>query len=280
LETPTPAVTASFIRRIQEYLTKATREAKVHTSWINPDEGYDEAVRRFVTAVLTPSAGNRFLADFAVFHRPVALLGMLNSLAQVLVKIAAPGVPDFYQGTELWDLSLVDPDNRRPVDFGARERELAHLAARVHGGHLDELVEDLLTHWPDGRVKLYTIQRALASRRARPVLFQQGTYVPLRTGGARATHVCAFARELNDESVVVIVPRVMATLTGAGARLPLGRDVWADTHVLLPPSLAGPRRNVFTHAAVTAEQREDAPALSVAGVLDRFPLGLLELTRG
>jgi (1->4)-alpha-D-glucan 1-alpha-D-glucosylmutase len=280
LEASTPEAMAAFTTRIQEYITKATREAKVHTSWINPDEGYDEAVRRFVAKVLAPSAGNRFLGDFATFHRPIALLGMLNSLTQTLVKIAAPGVPDFYRGTELWDLSLVDPDNRRPVDFEARERELSRLEVRVRAGHLDGLVEELLSHWADARVKLYTIQRALASRRARPALFQTGAYVPLRTVGSRAAHVLAFARQLQNDSVVVVVPRLMATLTGDGARLPLGPGVWADTRVLLAPGLAGPRRNAFTLGPVPAAEHGSEMALPVAEVLDRFPLGLLEPTRG
>ncbi len=280
LDTPTPDEMARFTGRIQAYMAKATREAKVHTSWINPNEGYDEAVRNFVARILEPSAGHRFLADFAIFHRPVALLGMVNSLAQTLVKITAPGVPDFYQGTELWDLSLVDPDNRRPVDFAARHRALTDLEAHVRAGHLDDLVDEILGHWPDGRVKLYTIDRALASRRAHPALFQQGAYVPLQTGGSSAAHVCAFARQLGTESVVVVIPRLAATLTGRGSRLPLGDEVWADTRVVLPPELAGPRIHAFTGKAMAAVERGGEVALPVASLLDRFPVALLEIVRG
>ena len=279
LDAPTPDETARFTARIQAYMAKATREAKVHTSWINPNEGYDEAVRNFVARILEPSAENKFPADFANFHRPVALLGMFNSLAQTLVKITAPGVPDFYQGTELWDLSLVDPDNRRPVDFAARERALTDLEAHLRAGHLDALVDELLARWPDGRVKLYTIHRALTGRRAHPALFQQGAYVPLQAVGSHAAHVCAFARQMGTESVVVVVPRLMAALTGHGSRLPLGGEVWADTRVLLSPELAGPRIHAFTGEAVAPAGRAGEVALPVAGLLDLFPVALLEIAR-
>src|SRR3990172_1995490 len=112
---------AASTTRIQQYMLKATKEAKVNTSWINPNEAYDEALRAFVARILEPGPGNRFLPDFTAFQAFVACLGMVNSLAQTLIKITAPGVPDFYQGTEVWDFALVDPDNRRPVDFAARK---------------------------------------------------------------------------------------------------------------------------------------------------------------
>ncbi|MGE5848998.1 MAG: malto-oligosyltrehalose synthase, partial [Candidatus Methylomirabilota bacterium] len=165
---------AVFTARMQQYLLKAAKEAKVHTSWINPNEAYDEALQAFVARILEPGQANRFLADFVPFQEFIARLGMVNSLAQTLIKITAPGVPDFYQGTEVWDFSLVDPDNRRPVDFVLRAALLAGLRERIAAGDLLSLARDLLDHWPDGRIKLYTIHRTLTCRRQAPDLFQAG----------------------------------------------------------------------------------------------------------
>ncbi len=272
-----PEEAAAFTARIQAYMLKAAKEAKVNTSWINPNEGYDEAVRAFVAGVLEATPGNRFLADFTAFHRPVARLGMLNSLAQTLVKITAPGVPDFYQGTELWDFSLVDPDNRRPVDFGARAALLDDLRARLAAGDLAGLARELLERWEDGRIKLYTIHRALACRRAAPDLFQDGDYVALRVGGPAAEQVCAFARRRGPRAVLAVVPRLTARLTDRGARLPLGREVWAETYVVLPADLAaGAYTNRFTGQVVEPAAKGALLALEVAAALGEFPVGLLE----
>jgi (1->4)-alpha-D-glucan 1-alpha-D-glucosylmutase len=272
-----PEEAASFTERIQAYMLKAAKEAKVNTSWVNPDEGYDEALRAFVARVLAPAPGNRFLADFTAFHGPVALLGMINSLAQTLVKITAPGVPDFYQGTEVWDFSLVDPDNRRPVDFDARATLLDDLRARIAGGDLAGLARELVERWQDGRIKLYAIHRALGYRRAAPDLFGEGEYVALRVGGPAAGHVVAFARRRGPRVVLTVVPRLTTRLTGHGARLPLGREVWGDTYVVLPADLAvGPYTSLFTGHAVEPAAKGALLALEVAAALGEFPVGLLE----
>jgi (1->4)-alpha-D-glucan 1-alpha-D-glucosylmutase len=262
---------AAFTRRIQEYMAKAAREAKLHTSWINPHKAYDDALARFVERALAPGADNPFPADFAAFHGPVGRLGMVNALAQTLVKIAAPGVPDFYQGTELWTLTLVDPDNRQPVDWAARAAALADVTARVAADGPAAAAEALLAAWPDGRVKCYVTARALAVRRRVPELFAAGEYVPLATGGAHATRVCAFARRRGDRQVVVVVPRLAAPLTDQGARLPLGADAWADTWVHLPAGAAG-LADAFTGARPAGAA---GAAVAVAAVLARFPVALL-----
>ncbi|MDP3908799.1 MAG: hypothetical protein Q8Q14_00255, partial [Gemmatimonadales bacterium] len=203
--------------------------------------------------------------------------GMVNSLAQVLLKITAPGVPDFYQGTELWDLSLVDPDNRRPVDFATRARALADFRARVEAGEAGGLARELVEGWADGRIKLYTVHRALSCRRSAPDLFRAGEYLPLATAGRHAAHVCAFARHADSRTVIVVVPRLTARLTGNGARLPLGPSVWADTHVLVPERIAA---GVYVDAFSGAEHRsvphEAVAALAVADLLAHFPVALLE----
>jgi len=268
---------ADFTARIQAYMTKASKEAKVSTSWINPNAAYDEALARFIQRVLDPVASPRFLADFDTFREPLARLGMVNGLAQVLLKITAPGVPDFYQGTELWDLSLVDPDNRRPVDFATRARVLGDLQARVEAGDAGSLARELVEGWVDGRIKLYIVHRALSCRRSAPDLFRLGEYLPLAAVGRHAAHVCAFARHDAARSVIAVVPRLTARLTGNGARLPLGPSVWADTHVLVPERIAA---GVYVDAFSSAEHRSAPPgavaALSVADLLAHFPVALLE----
>jgi (1->4)-alpha-D-glucan 1-alpha-D-glucosylmutase len=268
---------AAFTTRIQQYMLKATKEAKVNTSWINPNEAYDEALRAFASRILEPGPGNRFLADFTAFQEFVGRLGMVNSLAQTLIKIAAPGVPDFYQGTEVWDFSLVDPDNRRPVDFALRAALLADLRERIAAGDLLNLARDLVDHWPDGRIKLYTIHRALTCRRAAADLFRRGAYIPLQAEGARKEHLCAFARQGDGRTVLTVVPRLTARLTDNGTRLPLGRDLWADTWLVLPWDLgSGPCRNLITGVEAEPSHSEAGTALPVGEILADFPVALLE----
>ena len=271
-----PDAMAALTARIQQYMLKATKEAKTNTSWINPNAAYDDAVIRFVATLLSPGTGNRFLADFAAFHPRVARLGMVNSLAQALLKITAPGVPDFYQGTELWDFSLVDPDNRRPVDFAARRTLLDRLQAQIADGGLAALARELLAHWEDGRVKLYIIHRALQCRRQRAELFRAGDYVPLQTGGAAAERVVAFARRRATRVVLTVVPRLAATLTDGGARLPVGSEVWQDTCVELPAELpAAAYADVFTDATLQVAA-DGARRLQVGDLLADLPVALLE----
>src|SRR5215212_2094697 len=176
-----------YTRRLQEYMQKALKEAKLHTSWINPNEEYERAVSDFVAALLDPSVSNDFVRDFEEFQRLTTRAGLLNSLSQVLLKATAPGVPDFYQGTELWAFTLVDPDNRRPVDYELRRQLLASLRD-VDEGDVSEFVEGLLERPEDGRVKLYVTARALNFRRERADLFARGRYAPLAARGRRTAN--------------------------------------------------------------------------------------------
>jgi (1->4)-alpha-D-glucan 1-alpha-D-glucosylmutase len=269
---------AAFTERIQAYMAKASKEAKLVTSWVNPNADYDGALRRFIERVLDPQLASAFLDDFSAFRAPLLVPGMVNGLAQVLIKIAAPGVPDFYQGTELWDLSLVDPDNRRAVDFDARADLLAALRARIESGDLKGLAQEAAERWEDGRVKLYVIHRALACRRGAPDLFRAGSYVPLAASGLHATHVCAFARRQGDQSVIAVAPRLITRLTGNGARLPTGHDVWGDTTIAIPTEIGD-----HAHIDVfTGVERRPVPAdggglvMPVGEVLADFPVALLE----
>jgi len=234
--------------RAAAYMEKATREAKVHTSWTRPNPEYEEALRAFVGGVLEDPD---FVADLEAFVAPLVEPARVSSLAQVLLKLTVPGVPDFYQGTEIWDLSLVDPDNRRPVDYGLRRRLLADLKQGM-------TPEEILARMEEGLPKLWVIHQGLQLRRRNPEPFgPEGDYEPLRASGPRADHAVAFARR---GEVAVVAPRLPLRLDGD----------WQDTTVELPP---GRWRNVLTGGEVEAGERP------IADLLARFPVALLERFR-
>jgi (1->4)-alpha-D-glucan 1-alpha-D-glucosylmutase len=260
-----------YVTRIQEYMVKALKEAKVHTSWINADEEYERVVRAFVAAVLERGASNAFVGDFAEFQKLTARAGILNSLSQTLLKTTAPGVPDFFQGTELWAFTLVDPDNRRPVDYELRRVRLASLR-EAGDGDATEFARGLLEQPEDGRVKMYVASRALNFRRTHAALFSQGAYTPLRAAGRRAESVVAFAREHDAKAAIVVAGRFFTRLgTGRSGALSLGRDAWRDTTLELG-ALGGRFRDVFTGREFDARDG----TLRVADVLSPLPVALLE----
>jgi (1->4)-alpha-D-glucan 1-alpha-D-glucosylmutase len=266
----------SFAIRISQYMEKATKEAKRRTSWINPNAAYDRGVREFVNALLAP--GSPFPGAFLPFQRLVALYGAVNSLSQTVLKITVPGIPDFYQGSELWTLSLVDPDNRHPVDFARRQALLDSLgtciADRPDG--LDTLCAELLESWPDGRIKLYVTHRALTLRAERQRLLRSGSYVPLSAGGEGAEHLVGLARRDDTEAVIVAVPRLSARLTDFTGRFPLGDSAWGDTWLSLgDPSLQGVYRDRFTGLRIPTEQREGTPALKASALFRGLPVAML-----
>jgi len=263
--------------RLRDYMIKAIREAKLHTSWIQEDAEYERATARFVEECLTGRRAPGFLDSFVPFATRVARSGMVNSLAQVVLKLASPGVPDIFQGAELWDLNLVDPDNRRPVDFGRRRRWLDELdpAVRglVHPPRRGEMVRDWLQHWETGAIKLYVTACGLRLRRARPAPFLEGDYVPLETSGERADHVVAFARVGEDAVVLAVVPRLVATRTGGP---PLGLPGWGDTLLQLPEALGSLRfEDAFTGAIHEPVRDGRGATLRVAGILADLPVALL-----
>ena len=265
-----------FVRRICDYMEKATKEAKRHTSWVNPNRAYDEAVREFTARVL--AAGSPFREAFLPFQQRVALHGAVNSLAQTLLKIAVPGIADFYQGSELWDLSLVDPDNRRPVDMDTRAALLEELRARIdaHTPGLADLCGELLARWPDGRVKLYVTMRGLGLRQKLAEVFRRGAYRPLLASGDRAEHVVALSRGQGLDVVVSVVPRLNARLTGFSGRFPLGQDIWGDTWVALgEQAQAGMYRDWFSGLTIATEARDSGPALPVGALLRSLPVAML-----
>ena len=264
--------------RLVGYMDKAAREAKVHTSWIEENPDYSKALVRFVRETLAGPTARRFLASFVPFQRRVAQVGMVNSLSQLVLKLASPGVPDFYQGTELWDFSMVDPDNRRAVDFAARQHlltELGPVFARLeHDATVERDVEELLRHWPDGRIKLFVTSCGMRLRRRHRALLLHGAYTPLAVEGERADHVVAFARHDDSGKLLVVAPRLVAPLVTEERPLPIGVDVWAATRIILPPVA---RTDRYRHV-VTGEWCEttgDRSSLPVAAALRTCPVALL-----
>ncbi|QEH37124.1 Maltooligosyl trehalose synthase [Aquisphaera giovannonii] len=275
MEGLTPENTASFVERVRGFMQKAIHEAKVHSSWQNPNPDYDQAVDQFVAKVIDPSQNAEFLDDFAELRDLVRRHGMINSLSQTLLKLAMPGVPDTYQGTELWDLSLVDPDNRRPVDYALRARLLRELIAAHDDPQVGpgRLVRDLTSNMVDGRIKLYLHWRALRARREQPDLFTTGEYRGLNPRGANQQSLFAFVRASGDRRAVVAVPRLTTRL--CGGHLPLGAESWGDTEVQLEGmGSVTSLRNVFTGETFPIAP-EGGTVLKAADLLASFPVALL-----
>jgi len=264
----------SFIRRINEYMVKAIREAKDKTSWANQNQEYESAVTSFVKAVLD---SREFREGFEPFARKVAHFGMLNSLAQTLIKLTVPGVPDTYQGSELWEFNLVDPDNRRAVDYAARQRVLENLQAssRLRDAQLRDYARKLTCSMRDGRIKMYVIWKTLGLRNQQPDVFRDGDYTPLRTHGQTANNVVAFARKRENSNVIVAVPRLCARQLGGELAQPTGANLWHDTAIEVPTQSRARFRNIFTGELLTPENSNGTVALKVSSVLGNFPVALL-----
>lgn len=257
-----------FIERIKEYVIKAVREAKVHTAWLHPDTDYEQNFVTFVDKLLADEADNEFLASLRSFQQKITYYGMLNSLSQTLLKFTCPGVPDIYQGTEMWDLSLVDPDNRRRVDYQHRLHELEQLQA-WREQNLAELLANMLSYSHDGRVKLYLISQTLTALREYQDIFQQGDYTPVSVSGKYADHVVAFARRAGDAIALIIVPRFLTTLIEVG-KMPLGKEVWQDTILELTNNNVTEWIDIFTKQSLPHSSK-----LPVAKILTQFPVALL-----
>ncbi|HEU4565898.1 MAG TPA: hypothetical protein VFS05_14660, partial [Gemmatimonadaceae bacterium] len=228
------------------------------------------AIVSFVRALLHDGAGSGFLDDLDGFVRRIAPAGWWNALARVVLHLASPGTPDVYQGNELWSHSLVDPDNRRPVDYALREKLLAELDAGADPAALLETAAD-------GRIKLWVTSRTLRARRADAALWREGRYTPLHATGARAAHVVAFARELDGHAAIAVAPRLPWALGGATGRAPVGPEIWGDTAVALPPHLAG-RRWTCALSGDNVESPLDAHgnSLRLADVCRVLPVALLQ----
>jgi len=276
-ESQTAQELADFQGRVREYMSKAMKEAKVRTSWTNPDSAYDEAVGRFVDACFDPKQGGALLEDVRAFKRHIERAGQHNALGQLLMKLASPGVVDTYQGCELWDLSLVDPDNRRPVDFALRARLLDALdreAAEDRPGLCARLVADM----DDGRVKLFVLAESLRLRQRQPGLFRSGGYRALDLTGPRAQAAVAFAREQEQSVVVACAPRYTLSALESPEGL---AGAYGSTFLDLPEAYAGMMfRSVFTGRQVRPERGPGGVVLPLGPLLAEFPVVLLERSPG
>src|SRR5436309_2211990 len=255
---PVPSVGPKFIARIQRYMAKALKEAKLNTSWIQPNENWDDARQEFMARILEAGPRNKFLPGLRPVAAEIARLGAINSLAQTAIKLTAPGVPDIYQGTEIWDDSLVDPDNRRPIDY-ARRREMLTQIENVPAN-------ELMQCWPDGRIKMRLTQRLLHLRRENPELFREGNYEPINFGGAFADCAIGFVRRHRDRAIIVIVPRLSSRVGFP----PIG-DRWQGTHVVMPGGLSD-LRDVFSDRELWVENSR----LRLAEAMSQLPFAVLQ----
>ena len=255
-----------FCDRIIQYMHKAINEAKTHSNWINPNAAYAEAVADFILHIWGSIA---FRESFDPFQRRIAFFGRINSLAQTILKLTCPGVPDIYQGTDLWDYSLVDPDNRRPVDYVHR-RDLLEQIRSEEKGDRRALAHRLLVSAESGAIKLYLIYRVFNYRREHEALFRDGEYVPVVVEGEHADHVCAFLRTGNDGTMLVVAPRLVSTLMGGKLELPIGA-AWGHTWLTLPESFAGERlSNILTGEGIDGNQQ-----IMLSELLATLPVALL-----
>ncbi len=277
-----PTAPADLVERLRGYMNKAIREGKLHTSWINPNEAYEAAVDGFVQRSLEGDGASKFLPLLVPFARHLARLGMVNSLSQLVLKLVSPGVTDVFQGGELWDLSLVDPDNRRPVDYAHRRALLSGLApllaaadvARPAARDESAAVAALVDDWHDGRIKLLVTAAGLRLRRARPDVFLHGTYAPVAADGVAAEHVVACAREHDGACVLAVVPRLLAS--AASLTAVAGPEAWRDTRLRLPDAWRGRAfRSVLTGATIKPIRTAQETWLMTSQALAACPVGLL-----
>ena len=263
-----------FSERIENYMLKALREAKQNTSWINRNTDYENAVSSFVKALLSPREENRFLNDFIPFQRRIARIGLWNSLSQTLLKLTCPGIPDIYQGNDLWDFSLVDPDNRRPVNYLLRQQIFSSI--RKLGSEPERAsVAELLGTPEDSRIKLYLTWKTLCLRKDHSDLFQHGEYVPLDVQGPQANHAVAFLRKFGTKSLLVVAPRLFAGLLNEREVPPIGPEVWSDTSILLPPASGSKDYlNIYTGDVLDGQDAGTGSAIRLSRALAEFPVAL------
>jgi (1->4)-alpha-D-glucan 1-alpha-D-glucosylmutase len=270
-----PEARQQFLKRIQEYSSKALSESKVNLSWLNPDPEYLEAVHAFLADILLPGQNgkeSRFVQLLNGILPRLQLFGAINSLAQTVLKLTSPGVPDFYQGSERWNLSLVDPDNRRPVDYELHSRLLTGLTNLESSEGALAASRQALTNLADGQVKLWVSHKGLQLRTRQPALFRKGDYLALDVTGDKREHAIAFLRSHENKRVLTVVPLFANTLMRGKLELPVA-DAWGDTAIVLPAGAAGTYNNVFTGESITATEKN---SLRLKEILATFPVAILE----
>ena len=261
----------NFIQRIDQYMLKALREAKEYTSWANTNIDYENAVSRFVHATLERNDENQFISDIADFQHRVARVAAFNSLSQTLLKLTSPGVPDIYQGSELLHFTLVDPDNRQPVDYDVRRKKLDELQQAASGPGFPVKLSSDPAHTS---AKLYVTWKALNVRKQHAALFQRGDYIPLAVTGDKSNHIVAFARNFQGRTAVIVVPRLCANLLTETHQTLCDPVVWNNTNLELPDFHASCYHNVLTGECIPAA-REELQRLSLSDLFRYFPVALL-----
>ncbi|MGZ5052555.1 MAG: malto-oligosyltrehalose synthase [Methylobacter sp.] len=262
-----------YQQRIQDYMIKAVREAKQYTSWLNPNEDYEQAVSQFVARCLNANVNPLFLNDFIEFERRIRKPGLYNALAQTLLLLTSPGVPDTYQGNECWQFALVDPDNRQPVDFSKHEHMLAELETGLAGDR-PKFLRLLLDHIDDGRIKLFVVMQTLRFRHRYAALFRDGEYLKINVHGAGAEQLLAFARQDQQDFAIIVVPRLIAHILMTAPEQALA-DIWADTWLELPLKTPSRFRELFSLSQAAAKPVADCRQLYLGDVLQIFPMAVL-----
>jgi malto-oligosyltrehalose synthase len=248
----------AFAKRLAAWQQKALREAKLHSDWSAPNDAYEGAAADFIAGLF--AAPSELLAEIAGFAERISPAGAVQGLAQVLVKLTVPGVPDIYQGTDYWDFSLVDPDNRAPVDFAVRQKSLAATDPR-----------QLADQWQDGRIKQLVIARVLAVRKERPALFSEGSYLPLETSGPLADHLVAFARQCGTSTAIVAVWRKPAALLERASALTVAPSRWRGTQIRLPAAL----QTRFSDALLQERIVTSSQAIDAEQIFTTLPVAVL-----
>ena len=262
---------ATLVTRVQEHILKATREAMVHTRWTRPNQPHEDALLKFVARILSKDDNREFFQDFRQFQKKVAYFGMVNGLSQTLLKIAVPGVPDFYQGSELWDLRLVDPDNRGPIDFAKRAAALESIAHADSSQALRNLVEN----WHDGSIKLYLIWKAIRFRRNHDDLFRHGEFVPLQSAGANARNVTAFLRKHGTSWALAAIPRWLSQVPTKAQR----EFDWSDTRLALPADSPAGWNSILARTQLASKNEGGARHVMVSDLFQEFPVAFFHAER-
>lgn len=257
----------SFVTRVKEYIVKSSREAKTYSSWLNPSEEYENAFMSFAEKILTISEENKFFSDFSNFQKKIAHFGIFNALSQAIIKLTSPGVPDIYQGSEMWNLSLVDPDNRRPVDFELRKRYLKEIK-EAESGNLKKYFKKILDSKNDGRIKLFLTYRTLKYRNANSDLYLDGTYIPLTAEGKFKENIIAFAREKDGKWSVTVAPRFLTDIIDE-SELPIGAYIWEDTWLKIPANTSGWVNQL------TGDKMTNDGKVAISDIFKSFPIALL-----
>ncbi|MFZ0864805.1 MAG: hypothetical protein WAN18_29400, partial [Candidatus Sulfotelmatobacter sp.] len=259
---------ATLLRRVQEHILKATREAMVHTRWTRPNQPHEDALLKFVARILSAHDNREFLQDFRQFQKKIAYFGMVNGLSQTLLKIASPGVPDFYQGSELWDLRLVDPDNRGPIDFAKRAAALEGIA------HVDspQALRNLVENWRDGCIKLYLIWKAIRFRRDHADLFRDGEFIPLQSTGAYSRNVTAFVRRQGTSWALAAIPRWLSQVPTKSNR----EFNWGDTRLTLSPHSPAEWNSILTRTQLASKNEGCELHVMVKDLFQEFPVAFFQ----